>query len=117
MATLTTKVRVFPGHQAPVDHVQLSAVADALSVLAPDAGPRATKRAVVLSFTVNGQPFRVLVRMQEVRGVLFLDIIASESEAVLDTDVGAMNLAPAVPGHPSPVEDAIDTAAIAEAQP
>lgn len=90
---------------AGLPQITLALDGTAAAVEATDAGSLASKRAAVLSCTVNGQA----------PNGLFLDVVAAESVAALDTAAGNMDLSAEVPSHPSPEEDAVDTAVLAAA--
>lgn len=100
---------------AGLPEVVLALDGTAAAVEATDAGSLASKRAAVLSCTVNGQAVVLLVRVQKAPNGLFLDVVAAESVAALDTAAGNMDLSAEVPAHPSPDEDAVDTAVLAAA--
>lgn len=93
--------------------VVLSLDADVAVAEELDAGSSGSKRAAVLSCTVNAQAVFMLVRIQEGPNGLFLDIVADSSLANVVTRVGNMELDGR--SHPSPIEDAIDTAVLAAA--
>ena len=78
------------------------------SVAQVDSGLVASKRAVLVSCEVNGQPVYLLVRYQRASNGTFLDLVAAESLAALDTRLDALDLSTAVPAHPSPARDAVD---------
>ena len=79
-------------------------------VVVTDAGTSATKRAQVIRTVSNGQTKYVFVRIQRAPNGLWIDEIASETTTALATRILAFDLTTSAPGHPSPVNDAIDDA-------
>lgn len=100
---------------AGLPQITLTLDATAPVAKATDVGTLASKRAAVLTCTVNGQAVALLVRVQRAPNGLFLDLVAAESVVALDTATGNMDLSAEVPSHPSPEEDAVDTAVLAAA--
>lgn len=86
------------------------------AIVATDGGTSATKRAGVVSCVVSGQAVVILWRLQRAGNGTFVDLVVSDTAANLDTDTGSMDLSTDVPAHPSPAEDAVDTAVILAAQ-
>lgn len=82
-----------------------------------DDGRSPTKRAFVLGYTVNGQGVKVLVRVHQSNGILFLDLCAAEDLSALTTRVEAMDLSTVAAGHPAPADDLIDANALVDAAP
>lgn len=72
----------------------------------------AHKKAVHISCVVSGQPVQLLLRVQKAPNGTFVDLITSNTAQNLATAVDALDLAAAVPGHPSPEKDEIDQAAL-----
>lgn len=87
--------------------------ADTAVAEAADAGTSAFKRAVVLSCEVNAQAVFLLVRVQDGPNGLFVDVVADQSLAAVDTRMASLDLNGI--SHPSPTEDAIDTAVLVAA--
>lgn len=71
------------------------------------------KGAAVIACVVSGQAVNLLVRVQKASNGLFIDIVASDTVTNLDTAVGSMDFSGR--SHPSPTEDAVDTAILAAA--
>lgn len=91
----------------------------AASIIAVDDGAHGLrgKTGWVGKCTVNGQEVFLLLRLQDAPNGLFLDVLASDTAANLDTLAGSLDLATVTSStHPSPTEDACDTALIADAQ-
>lgn len=89
------------------------------SIIAVDDGAHniSGKTGWVGKCTVNGQEVFLLIRVQEATNGIFLDVLASDTAANLDTLAGSLSLASVTSSaHPSPTEDACDTALIADAQ-
>lgn len=95
-------------------HLTITTQAQTATVLATDDTSSPNKLCHVVSCTtVDGYPFVLLVRLQKASNGLFLDVIGEATIGELTTRVNAM----AITGgsHPSPSEDAIDTAVLADA--
>ena len=95
---------------AGVKPITLTVDATSAAVSEVDAGTVGSKRAARIAAVVSGQAVVILLRFQTASNGIFVDAVVSDTTANLATAVTAMNLASAVPGHPSPTEDAIDTA-------
>lgn len=98
---------------AGLGNVVLSVDADSAVVDELDASGKASKRAAVIACAVSGQAVVLLVRLQQSNRGLFLDIVADDTVTDLDTRVGSLNLSGR--NHPSPTEDAVDTAILTAA--
>lgn len=94
--------------------ITLSSDMDAAAEDTVDASGNPTKRAVILTGEANSQVVAILVRIQKAPNGIFLDLVLDESLATVDTRMGSTNLSGR--SHPSPTEDAIDTAILAAAQ-
>lgn len=66
------------------------------------------KGAAVIACVVSGQAVNLLVRIEKASNGLFVDLVVSDTVTNLDTAVGSMNFSSR--SHPSPTEDAVDTA-------
>lgn len=94
--------------------VVITAQAQTASVLATDPGTSSSKRAHVLSLTtVDGYPVVILLRVEHASNGLFIDVIGEASIGELTTRVAAMAITGS--SHPSPADDAIDAAVLADA--
>lgn len=93
---------------AGIPSLVLSVDGDSGSVAQVDSGLVASKRAALVTCTVNGQAVYLLVRVQRASNGLFVDLVADESLSALDTRLDALDLSTAVPAHPSPDRDAVD---------
>ena len=80
-----------------------------------DVSGKGTKRAAVIAAVVSGQAVKILLRFEEARGGVYVDALVQDTLANLTTAVEAMDLSTARPGHPSPVDDAVDASAISVA--
>lgn len=111
-ATATTSVSLAG---LPGGHVQLTIDGTSAAVVGEDTGASASKRAAVVSCVVSGQPVVMLVRIERAPNGTFIDIVPSDTVENLSTALGSLDLSSAVPSHPSPADDAVDAAAIADA--
>ncbi|HYE92704.1 MAG TPA: hypothetical protein VEA38_16860 [Terriglobales bacterium] len=94
--------------------IVLSVDGTAANTTAADASFSGSKGAQVVHFTVDGKDVMALVRVQKANNGLFIDVIAAgPARANLLTAVAAMNFTGR--SHPSPTEDAVDTAVLAAA--
>lgn len=79
-----------------------------------DVSGNGTKRVAIVGAELDsGHAVHLGVRIQRASNGLFIDIVTGSSLANLDTRFGAMSLTGI--SHPSPTEDAIDTAALVDA--
>lgn len=91
--------------------------ADAAAATAQDAAELQTKRALLRTLTVGGNGVSQLIRLQVHEGKLYVDIAGDADITDLTSLVGAMDLAAAAAGHPSPTEDPADTEVLAQGAP
>lgn len=82
------------------------------SYVAADSSGRGNKRAAVIAAVVSGQAVKALLRIQEAKGSVFVDVIFSDTLANLTTVIGSMDLSAAHPSHPQPADDTVDASAI-----
>lgn len=117
VAATSTPTATQPILSKPV-WVTLEASTAAAIVAADDGAHNLTgKTGWVGKCTVNGQEVFLLIRLQEAGNGVWLDVLASDTAANLDTLAGALSLATVTSSaHPSPAEDACDTALILAAQ-
>jgi hypothetical protein len=79
-----------------------------------DVGNAGSKRIMIFgSQTTGGAPVHAALRIQKTGNGLFIDLVIDGTLAQLDTRFGSLNLS--ARSHPSPTEDAVDTAAILDA--
>lgn len=93
--------------------VHLSVDGDSATVDELDTGSRPDKRAAIVNLVVHDRPVVLLVRLQHANNGLFVDVVADATIGEVDTRTGAMSLT--ARSHPSPTEDAVDTAILAAA--
>lgn len=84
-----------------------------VSVSADTTGTGNSKKAFVHKFTIGGVETDVLVRVQSTGHGLFIDLVGNATISSLSTSAASLNITTA--GHPSPTEDATDTAALVAA--
>lgn len=73
-----------------------------------------SKRVAIIGAEVaGGVPVHLMVRIQRATNGLFIDVVTASTLAQLDTNVGSMDFSGR--SHPSPTEDAVDTAALLDA--
>jgi hypothetical protein len=117
LAATSTTTATQPVANQPV-YVTLEASTSASVIAADDGSHNLTgKTGWVGVCSVNGQDVYLLIRLQEAGNGIWLDVLASDTAANLDTLAGASDLSTVTSSaHPSPTEDACDTALIADAQ-
>lgn len=94
---------------------QVTVVGENLTLLADGSGSLVGRRVLVWSASLGEQPVVLMARVSKAPNGVFVDLQLATTVAELTTAVAAINLATSVPAHPAPDQDAVDTAALAEA--
>lgn len=103
VATNTVKLGTLP-------EITLTVDATSAAVSEVDVGTSSSKRAARIAAVVSGQAVVILLRFEKATNGIFVDAVVSDTTGNLATAVAAMDLSTAVPSHPTPAADAIDTA-------
>lgn len=84
-----------------------------VAVTADTTGSGGSKKAMIHKFTVGGNEFDVLIRVQTTGHGVYVDLVGDATITSLSTTAASLNITTS--GHPTPAKDATDTAALVAA--